>query len=37
MFTLLCYNDNGGSSWLKVDIAVKYINFDKGMIWEVNF
>ena len=34
MFIVLCGNANGSA---KINIAFKYIIFDKGMILEVNF
>ena len=37
MFTVLCYNYNESASWWEIDIDFKYILFDEGMIWDVNF
>ena len=37
MSIVLRYNSNGSASLWEINIDLKYIIFDEGIIWEVNF
>ena len=37
MFTLLYNNTERSSSWWKINSDFKYIIFDEGMVWEIDF